>query len=334
MDFKGIDWAGNIHEKFEAMYCEVEETIHQDTMNYVENQLQKVVVSVMKFYGEVLEDLLTPSSCIRPVRGAAKPSTQTDINKKPKSIISDMHGELKNKADVGEDICDSTAEDSRLSVRSDAKHLSTMSPRVLVGNTESGECSKKSKAAGVSRHSIGIKRTHPPKMSRAMSSLSGDKIVCGVRSNFLVSSDDLNVTKSSELFVRHDTGEAVTENKCISDASVESCNSDQIQSTESVKQEKNDSECTCPAPDKDSSAESPRQDNGATNDSFDIEVIETEDVEKSKMEHHFVSQGTKKHKSYKKKIYDMLSLKLRSTRKQDPRVSDEKKSYDFGWELL
>ncbi|KAH6833506.1 hypothetical protein C2S53_004885 [Perilla frutescens var. hirtella] len=377
MDFKGIDWAGNIYEKFEAMRLEVEEVMHEDTMTYVENQVQKVGASVKKFYAEVLVDLLPPS-CVTPVKVAApadfplEPCTQTDITEKPKSTISDIHGELKNKADGGEDICGLTAEDSTLlSVCNDAKHLSTMPPKVLVGNTEFHECSKKSKAAGVSRRSIGIKRiSHPPKMSLAMSSLSDDMIVRGIKSNRLVATDDLNVTRSSESIDRHDLRE--------SDASVESCNSGQIPSHESVKEETNDSECTCLAPDKDS----PRQKNGAADcnnsschglapapiDSFDIEVVEPEDVlEKSKLEEscvlvegddelHFVSQETKKHISYKKKIYNVLSLKSRPTRKQDQCVSDyqdssENKdagamsraltklpaahnSCDFGWELL
>lgn len=399
MDFKGITWAGNIYEKFEAMCLEVEEVMYEDTVKYVENQVQKVGVSVKKFYAEVMEDLLPPS-CVGPVKVAATADmplelyTQTDINKKPQRIVSDIHGDLNNKETRDEDICDLTAEDTTLSVRNHAKHLSVMSPGVLVANTKSEECSKKSKRAGVSGRSIGIKRiSHPPKVSLAM-------LVRDVRSNCLVASDDLNVTTSSEFFGGHDPGEAVTKNKPISGASVESRNSDQILSAESVEQEKNGSECTFPAPDKDLSA----QNNDATEcnsschgsppaptdkfrkdgslsqmnstitdtcevestdeDNFDIEVIETteflEPVEMSKLEEscilvegdelHFVSQGVKKHSSYKKKICDALSLKLRSRRKQSLFVSDNDdaagtmdcdkasssahNSCDFGWELL
>ncbi|KAL6553808.1 hypothetical protein OROMI_019481 [Orobanche minor] len=39
---------------------------------------------------------------------------------------------------------------------------------------------------------------------------------------------------------------------------------------------------------------------------------------------HFASQGKEKHKSYKKKIREALSSKLRSTRKQDQCISQYK----------
>lgn len=240
----------------------------QDTVKYVENQVQKVGVSVKKFYAEVMQDLLPPS-CVDPVKVAAgdlplKPYTQTDINKKPKLSILDIYGELKKKETEDEDISDLTAEESSLSVRNDANRLSPLSPRVLV--TCSDMCSTKSKKPGVYKRPIGIKRisknNHPPNTFRAMTSLSGERsslLVCDMRSSFLVASDDMNVTRSSEFFVRNDPGEAVTENTPISDAFVESFNSDQNLSAESVRQEKNDSESTSPASDKILSAESLRQ---------------------------------------------------------------------------
>ncbi|XP_030518660.1 uncharacterized protein LOC115732137 [Rhodamnia argentea] len=63
MDVKGITWVGNIYQKFEAMCLEVEEIMYQDTVKFVENQVQTVGASVKKFCSEVVEDMLPPS-CI------------------------------------------------------------------------------------------------------------------------------------------------------------------------------------------------------------------------------------------------------------------------------
>ncbi|KAJ0052517.1 hypothetical protein Pint_02399 [Pistacia integerrima] len=89
MDLKGITWVGHVYQKFEAMCLEVEEVMYQDTVKYVENQVQTVGASVKKFYSDVVQDLLPPSS-MDLVKGAASsdlPAEQyTDIGiyKKPK----------------------------------------------------------------------------------------------------------------------------------------------------------------------------------------------------------------------------------------------------------
>lgn len=62
MDVKGITWVGNVYQKFEAMCLEVEEIMYQDTVKYVENQVQTVGTSVKRFYSDVMQDLLPPSS--------------------------------------------------------------------------------------------------------------------------------------------------------------------------------------------------------------------------------------------------------------------------------
>ncbi|XP_030484611.2 uncharacterized protein LOC115701061 [Cannabis sativa] len=62
MDVQGITWVGNVYEKFEAMCLEVEEIMYQDTVKYVENQVQTVGASMKRFYSDVLQDLLPPSS--------------------------------------------------------------------------------------------------------------------------------------------------------------------------------------------------------------------------------------------------------------------------------
>lgn len=53
---------GNVYQKFEAMCLEVEDVVCQETAKYVETQVQTVGSSVKKFYAEVLQDLLPPSS--------------------------------------------------------------------------------------------------------------------------------------------------------------------------------------------------------------------------------------------------------------------------------
>ncbi|XP_042517729.1 uncharacterized protein LOC122091711 isoform X2 [Macadamia integrifolia] len=59
---KGITWVGNLYQKFETMCLEVEDIVCQETTKYVENQVQSVGVSVKKFYAELMEDFLPPSS--------------------------------------------------------------------------------------------------------------------------------------------------------------------------------------------------------------------------------------------------------------------------------
>ncbi|CAL0333832.1 unnamed protein product [Lupinus luteus] len=63
MDLKGITWMGNLYHKFENMCLEAEDMIYQDTVKYIENQMQAVGESVKKLYADVTRDLLLPSSC-------------------------------------------------------------------------------------------------------------------------------------------------------------------------------------------------------------------------------------------------------------------------------
>ncbi|XP_042007119.1 uncharacterized protein LOC121755795 [Salvia splendens] len=331
MDFKGVAWAGDIYEKFEAMCLEVEEIMYEDTVKYVENQAQKVGVSVKKLYEEVMQDLLLPSR-LGPV-----PPPETDINEKPNPAIS----EINNKqAVVEENICNSTPQDSTPNVRvDDAKGLSPTPHRVLVETTQSEECCGESRRAGPTRRPIGIKRiSQPPEAPRPVSSL------CETQSNYFVVNDDL-VTASPELFARQDPSKAAAKSRPISDASPEPCNSNQILSAESVKLD----DGATPAPidmfREDGSlsrtnsnitetchvGSAGEEATASYEDNFDIEVIDP--TEKSRLDEscvlvegnddelHFVSRGSKKHKSYKKKIYNVLSSKLRSTKKRDLCVS-------------
>ncbi|XP_044466450.1 uncharacterized protein LOC123196468 isoform X2 [Mangifera indica] len=89
MDLKGITWVGHVYQKFEAMCLEVEEVLYQDTVKYVENQVQTVGASVKKFYADVVQDLTPPSMDL--VKGAATSDlpieqyTDIGIYKKPEA---------------------------------------------------------------------------------------------------------------------------------------------------------------------------------------------------------------------------------------------------------
>ncbi|KAG6604766.1 hypothetical protein SDJN03_02083, partial [Cucurbita argyrosperma subsp. sororia] len=61
MDAKGIAWVGRLYQKFETMCLEVEDIICQDTVKYVENQVEVVGASVKRFYSDVVQDLLPPA---------------------------------------------------------------------------------------------------------------------------------------------------------------------------------------------------------------------------------------------------------------------------------
>lgn len=78
MDLKGITWVGHVYQKFEAMCLEMEEVMYQDTVKYVEDQVQTVGVTVKKFYSDVMQDvmqdLLLPSS-LEPVKSVAASDT-------------------------------------------------------------------------------------------------------------------------------------------------------------------------------------------------------------------------------------------------------------------
>ncbi|KAB2612578.1 hypothetical protein D8674_034894 [Pyrus ussuriensis x Pyrus communis] len=65
MDVKGITWVGGVYQKFETMCLEVEEDMYQDTVKFVENQVQTVGASVKKFYADVMQDLVCDSAMDR-----------------------------------------------------------------------------------------------------------------------------------------------------------------------------------------------------------------------------------------------------------------------------
>lgn len=60
MDFRGASWVGDIYQKFEAMCLDVEETICEDAVKYVESQVHNVGSNMKKFYSDVMQDLASP----------------------------------------------------------------------------------------------------------------------------------------------------------------------------------------------------------------------------------------------------------------------------------
>ncbi|KAJ4849272.1 hypothetical protein Tsubulata_018529 [Turnera subulata] len=99
MDMKGITWIGNFYQKFEAMCLEVEEIMYEDTVKYVENQMQTVGDSVKRFYSDVMEDFLPPSP-MDPEKGAfsylaVEPYADIGHSSKPKPKIGKKVREIK-----------------------------------------------------------------------------------------------------------------------------------------------------------------------------------------------------------------------------------------------
>ncbi|CAN1229910.1 hypothetical protein LINPERPRIM_LOCUS3200 [Linum perenne] len=91
MDLKGINWVGDFYQKFEDMCLEVEETMYEDTVKYVENQAQTVGASMKKFYTDVLQDLLPPDSEKGTgSRRSEEQHTNLGINLKPKVTMKDL----------------------------------------------------------------------------------------------------------------------------------------------------------------------------------------------------------------------------------------------------
>ncbi|KAF7822931.1 uncharacterized protein G2W53_021075 [Senna tora] len=98
MELKGITWVGNVYQKFENMCLDAEEMIYEDTVKYLENQAQNVGESVKKFYADVMQDFLPPSSCYLDERLVSEmPIDQnTDVEVHKKSFLA--HKERPSKA--------------------------------------------------------------------------------------------------------------------------------------------------------------------------------------------------------------------------------------------
>ncbi|XP_057796227.1 uncharacterized protein LOC131012311 isoform X2 [Salvia miltiorrhiza] len=243
MSFKGITWAGNVYEKFEAMCLEVEEAMYQDTVKYVENQVQKVGVSVKKFYSEVMDDM-RPLSCIDPTSVADDlspiPYGYTDVNKKPTPGILDNRRDLKKKKNDDQVLLNITAEKGS----SNVCLFSPQSPGIFIEHKSPEKCAV-SKKIGVQRRAIGIKRisksNYPSKDSCRTTSTSEDKgskvASCDTRTNSRLASDNMDVTSSSDFAGRCGAREAVKGNAPNLNHSIESPASDEVLLPQSVRQD-------------------------------------------------------------------------------------------------
>ncbi|XP_022863549.1 uncharacterized protein LOC111383652 isoform X2 [Olea europaea var. sylvestris] len=343
MDFKGIAWAGNIYQKFEAMCLDVEEVMVQDTIKYVENQVQKAGISVKKFYSEVMQDLI-PSSCVEVAADemSVYPYSHTDMNKNLKPSLSEHWGEFKNKATENKVIDDIDKwKKSRISGLEDVNLLSPLSSGFLVRNACSEVYSAKGKKLGVcKRRPVGIQRTseknNPQKISEPMTPVSA------IKNTYVRSSTDLVSLEKC------DSVEKVNTNTRILEPPVDSPASNTNLPADPLRQNEEESQCTYmnggKVPQLGSNIPGNNFESGgeevitSDEDNIDMEVIENvelvepgvdsiKQVTTSKLEEtcvlvegnelHIVQQGTGKHKSYKKKIREAFSSKLRSRKRHE-----------------
>ncbi|KAL2331637.1 hypothetical protein Fmac_019218 [Flemingia macrophylla] len=110
MDVKGITWVGNIFQKFEDIYVEVEDAVFEETVKYIGNQMQTVGESVKKIYSEVMQDLLSPSACDVDETSASELPTDQYIDAGLSKKSFQGYKKMAVKADTNQ-----TIEDSRTS---------------------------------------------------------------------------------------------------------------------------------------------------------------------------------------------------------------------------
>ncbi|RZC09545.1 hypothetical protein D0Y65_016050 [Glycine soja] len=104
MDVKGIRWVGNMYQKFENMFLEAEDVMYEDTVKYIENQMQTVGESVKKLYSEIVGDLLPPGEKVS-IELPIDKCADAGLYKKPFHVYKERHV----KADTKQ-----TTEDSRI----------------------------------------------------------------------------------------------------------------------------------------------------------------------------------------------------------------------------
>lgn len=330
MDLKAISWVGNIYEKFETMCLEMEEAMYQDTVKYVENQVNTVSTNVKRFCSEVMQDV-HPQCNIDPVKVAAadlslNPYAHYEIDKKLKANHKGSARGFSNKLN------DDT--------------------QVIKGTSKSGGVYK--------RQNVGIKEivrdSHPAKAPDAICLASGDAQKLSsraeVRGGFEMASDRVTLSSSLASVKGSDSREAASkvcdhiiqtnvpaaDTSIISEASV-------MTSVESVGKKQTDTytkELPCNTRSEissnvqgilaneeiDESHEEKSYELSSAMSKYDNIESELEIVEKfdeSQLEETcvlveeeriHVPHGPIKHKSYKKKLREAFSTKKRLTRKE------------------
>ncbi|XP_057727322.1 uncharacterized protein LOC130943458 isoform X1 [Arachis stenosperma] len=109
MDVKGIAWVGNVYQKFENMCLEMEEMMLQDTVKYMEDQMQTVGENVKKIYAGVMKDLLPLSLCDLDEKAVSELPIDHHTDDSSLEMTSQGSEKITVKADAKE-----TAEDSRV----------------------------------------------------------------------------------------------------------------------------------------------------------------------------------------------------------------------------
>ncbi|MED6170321.1 hypothetical protein PIB30_029816 [Stylosanthes scabra] len=104
---KGINWMGNIYNKFEAVCNGVDDIVGQDAVKYLENRVQNVGDSVKRFYSDVVQDLL-PLPALVNEKYEAKPfPLENNISCSVKGVVDikddDDNNENKNIYNIGND---------------------------------------------------------------------------------------------------------------------------------------------------------------------------------------------------------------------------------------
>ncbi|XP_031091689.1 uncharacterized protein LOC115996554 isoform X2 [Ipomoea triloba] len=303
MDLKAISWVGNIYQKFEAMCLEVEEVMYQDTVDYVENQVQTVGASMKKFYSEIMQDL-HPESYVDPVKVAA-----ADLSLNPYA-----HHEIEKKQKA------SLKEHSR---GTDMKF--TEDTEVIKGKSKHGGIYK--------RRSVGnrknAKDNYPPlRMYLPVTPLSSERTRkssgCGIREGYEMASDRMDETfhlpsakgyASREMkqdpgctspFGGSSSGSSGTPHGQLTDGTISHTGDSTINNGSAERSENHDFDVL------------------EAGDVLEQEVEVDRDVESRLEETCVLVEGDEllapqdpvKHKSYKKKIREAFSSRMRLTRKE------------------
>ncbi|KAH0651173.1 hypothetical protein KY285_031287 [Solanum tuberosum] len=330
MDLKSISWVGNIYQKFETMCLEMEEAMYQDTVKYVENQVNTVGTNVKRFCSEVMQDV-HPQCNIDPVKVAAadlslNPYAHYEIDKKLKANLKGSARRFSNKLN------DDT--------------------QVIKGKSKSGGVYK--------RQNVGIKEivrdSHPAKKPNAICLASGDALKLSssaeVRGGFEMASDHVTLTAALASVKGSDSGEAASKvrdhfiqtNVSAADTSITS-EASVTMSVESVGKKQTDTctkELACNtryeissnvwnnlANEEINESHEEKSDNLSSDMSkydsteSDLEIVEKFDesqldetcvlVEEDRIH---VPHGPVKKKSYKNKLREAFSTKKRLTRKE------------------
>lgn len=379
MDSKGIAWVGNIYQKLEALCLEIEDNVYEDTVKYVENQVQTVGASVKKFYSDVVQDLLPPSE-MDPVKVAASdlPSKQyadTRIYKKPKVSIKEeaVKADVKKKSEDSNVIANVIKHGGHASSMDGLRCVNRMppssghlvkvaSPDFYLGQKDDGNICKKSNV-GV-KENLNKEDQHPSEIFDAINPDENNKAGCEHIDVISCSGSNEKVgceskEEDKEGRTRKDIADA---SNCADGASVELRSFD-IKSSPStcvIPTESNDmSPQNRASPMENSANEDTHHSdmldaNFGSLDGWNIDPLEINDVidygmetnevidnDKVKLEETcvvvdggqlcFVPHKEAKQKSYKKKIRDAFSSKLRSARKHEyEQLAAQYKDIDAG----